>query len=352
MTDPLDANTRPTVRWTEHGPEPVADVAPVEAPEAIADGPAVGDLDVANDPHPPVATRPTPSSALPADETTSDFDTLRARLTARGLVRTEPSVRIRDVAGPAPEAPHTRIAVYKGIVNSDTEAPVDTSAPGDVDAIEAEPFGPTVLTRCPSCRTTQQVAIEATGYHCRNCDRKWRWGICSSCSHLSLTIARQESWRCTDCGAYSRSWWRTDTATRESQEVTQRKRADAAKREHERVHAVAKRRRWKVILAGVVIIALAGLSALVFSSADTSSAAEQTRATCASWSRLKSDIANGALSAPELRADLTELAASADLADPDVQLAADRVTTAGLPGDATFLVASTALSDACAATRP
>jgi hypothetical protein len=292
----------------------------------------------------------TPAGEEAAPEGAEDLEAIRARLAARGLVRTEPSVRIRDIAGGRPEAPPAAITPVKGDPFEPAPSPEDAVG-DDAEALDPEPFGPSALTRCPSCRTTQQVAVDATGYRCGNCDKVWRWGVCTSCSHLSLTIARQESWRCTDCGAYSRSWWRTATAPREAQQVVARKRADAAEREHQRILAVARRRRWKLIAGGVVVVLLAGVSALIFSSTDASSPAEQTRATCASWTRLKSDIANGALTPAELDVAVSDLATQAEEATPDVQLAADRLVDAGRPGQATFLVASTELSDACATAR-
>lgn len=324
---PAGSSAAPAVRWTEHGPE----------------GPAVEP----NAPVEPLESAPPGEAPAPAE----DLDAIRARLAARGLVRTEPSVRIRDIAGGRPDTAPAPIAPSKGDPFEPPPAP-EESVSDDAETLEPEPFGPTSTVRCPSCRTTQQVAVDATGYKCGNCDKVWRWGVCTSCSHLSLTMARQESWRCTDCGAYSRSWWRTVTAPREAQEVTRRKRALAAEQERQRVLAIARRRRWKLILAGVVVVLLAGASALIFQSSDTSSPVEQTRVTCANWTRLKSDIANGALTPVELDTALADLAAGAELAQPDVQLAADNLAAAGRPGQATFLVASTQLSDACAATRP
>lgn len=329
----------PAVRWTEHGPEAPAPVA--EEPARVVDEP----LAMPALPNEPPVTD-APGDGAPAE----DLDTIRARLAARGLVRTEPSVRIRDIAGGRPDSPPAPIAPSKGDPFEPAPSPED-SVSDDAEALDPEPFGPTALTRCPSCRTTQQVAVDATGYKCDNCDKVWRWGVCTSCSHLSLTMARQESWRCTGCGAYSRSWWRTATAPREAQEVTRRKRADAAEQERQRVLAIARRRRWKLILGGVMIVLLAGASALIFRSTDTSSPAEHTRVTCANWTRLKSDIANGALTAVELDNALRDLADGAELAQPEVHLAADRLADAGRPGQATFLVASTQLSDACAAER-
>lgn len=318
------------VRWTEHGPEPVAVAAATPAEP--------GDV--------PATPAEPPEPGAP-----DDLDTIRARLAARGLVRTEPSVRIRDIAGGRPAPPPSAPAPLADPFLP--AAPDDGGIGDDAEALEPEPYGPTALVRCPSCRTTQQVAIDATGYRCGNCDKAWRWAICTSCHHLALTIARQESWRCGECGAYSRSWWRTATAPREAEEVMRRKRADAADRERQRVLAVARRRRWKLIAAGVVVVLLAGAAALIFSATDASSPEEQTRATCANWSRLKSDIANGALSGAALQDALVNQANEAGIAASDVQLAAANLTKAGKPGDATFLVASTQLSDACdKATRP
>lgn len=286
----------------------------------------------------------------PGGEEAADVDAVKARLAARGLVRTEKSVRIRDIAGGRPDAPAHPIVPSKG-VPFEPEASSEGSVDDDAEALEPEPFGPTAPIRCPSCRTTQSVAVDATGYACGNCDKVWRWAACSSCDHLSLTIARQESWRCTGCGAYSRSWWRTATASREAQEVLRRKRVEAAERERQRILAIARRRRWKLIASGVVVVLLAGASALIFSSSQASSPAEQARATCSEWTRLKSEIANGALTPVEIEVALADLATDAESADPEVQLAVDRLAGAGGPGQAAYLVASTELSDACTTRR-
>lgn len=329
------------MRWTEHGPEAVAE--PASASELAE--PALPEEGGAPD---EVAKPESASAATPAGE---DLDAIRARLAARGLVRTEPSVRIRDLAGGRPDPTPAPIVPTKGDPFEPPPSP-DEAVSDDAEALEPEPFGPKSSVRCPSCRTTQQVADDATGYRCGNCDKVWRWGVCTSCDHLSLTMARQESWRCTSCGAYSRSWWRTATAPREAQEVTRRRRAEAAERERQRVLALARRRRWKLVLAGVIVVVLAGVSALIYSSDDAGTPAERTRATCSTWTRLKSDIANGSLTGAQLDAALAELAAGAELADNSVALAAEALADAGRPGTATYLVASTQLSDACANVRP
>lgn len=277
-----------------------------------------------------------------------DLDAIRARLTARGLVITAPPVRIRDVAGPPPEAqPSIDPDIARRL---QPLAEPENVVGDDAEALDPEPYGPTVGVRCPACRTTQKVAADATGYKCADCDKVWRWAVCSRCDHLALTIARQESWRCADCGGYSRSWWRTAGARPEAQRVTSRKRTEAAEREHRRILAVARRRRWKLIVGGIAVVMLAGGSALIFSETDVASPADESRAACATYTGLKSALANGAITAPDLREQLAALAKSAEAATPDVQLAAVGLAKSGRPGDATFLVASTQLSDACAAT--
>ncbi len=297
-----------------------------------------------------------PVAPVPAepDPDATDVDSVRARLAARGLVRSTPSVRIRELAGgPDPLAPRRPVNPYKGTLDRGTPptpAPASTHSVEDPELLEAEPFGPKTVTRCPSCRTGQPVAVDATGYRCGSCDKVWRWAVCGSCDSLSLTIARQESWRCR-CGAYSRSWWRTPTALRDAAAVAARKRSVAADQERARILTLARRRRWKVLLAGAVVIVLAGLSALVFTANDAAGPAEATRVTCARWDSLKSALANGSLGGAEIDAATSELAAGAETAASDVQLASHDLADAGRPGRAAFLIASTRLSDACAGAR-
>lgn len=217
----------------------------------------------------------------------------------------------------------------------------------DAEALEPEPAGPRSRTRCPDCHRVQEVAVDATGYRCDGCDAVWRWASCSWCEELVVTRARQESWRCGPCGGYTRSWWRTTTTPREALLIVGRKRSEAAGRQRDRVLEAARRRRWKVVASGVAVVLVAGLSALVFTSGDAASPAARSAATCATWSRLRSDVANGRLASAQLSAALTDLAATADGGTAEVALPAAQLAAAGAPGTPRFLVAATLLTDAC-----
>jgi hypothetical protein len=318
--------------WTEDGPteRPDAPAAP-PAPVTEAESP-----DTAVDPGAPRLHAPAHGDSV---------DALKARLASRGLLRTEPSVRIREVTDPAPAVATPIVAITPHFEPLEPTVP---SVDDDAEALEPEPFGPTAPVRCPSCRSSQPVAVDATGFRCGTCDKVFRWAVCSSCDGLSLTIARQESWRCGHCAGYSRSWWRTATAPKEAQEVARKKRSDAAERERRRILERARRRRWKILLAGFLAILACGLSAMVFTSTDASSPQDTARGVCADFTRLKSDIANGSASTAQVEAAIGDLSRRADAATPEVQLAAKELHAAGRPGDATFLVASTKLADACA----
>jgi hypothetical protein len=220
-------------------------------------------------------------------------------------------------------------------------------AGNDAEALEREPFGPTGPVRCPGCRHVQEVAVDAVGYRCGGCDTVWRWAVCRNCEDLALTRARQESWRCAPCGGYSRSWWRTSTGFRDATEVRVRKRAEVVARERRRAVAAAERRRWKVVAAGVVAVVLVGLGALVFTSSDAGSPDARARAACVAWTRLRSDVTNGALTSEQLRTAVHDLAAVADGATSDVALAAGELAAAGLPGTPAFRSAATHLTTAC-----
>jgi hypothetical protein len=256
--------------------------------------------------------------------TVDDIETVRERLAARGLIRFEPNPRIPEAPAPDPLA--------------------------DAEALEDPPLGPAAAVACPACRQRTEVVVGATGFRCRWCTKVWRWAACGSCAELAVVIARQESWPCGGCRAYTRSWWRTATAPREAQEIAERKKQRAAADHRARQLAAAQRRRWKLVGGGVAAVVVAGVGALLFTSVDTSSPAEQTRIACERFVRFKSNAANGTLTAGEIDAEIDGIAEAAESGLPEVQVAASRLAGAGRPGDAAFLVASTAMSDECSAT--
>ncbi|MBW3615079.1 MAG: hypothetical protein KY439_07200 [Actinobacteria bacterium] len=300
----------------------------------------------AGDPE-PAALEPDQAPEVEPEAEPEDMsvEALRARLAARGLVRTEPSVRIREVVPDQPRPAPEPLPTW-------TEPPPDAGeTDGGVDeTLEPEPDGPRSPVRCPTCRGTTPVAVAATGFRCPSCERVWRWAICGGCDELTLTMARQESWRCAACGNHTRSWWRTDTAAREGAQVQRRRREDAARREQERAAATARRRRWKLVVAGILLVVVTAGVAGVVTLAGRGSPADHSRAACNRYERFRTEVVNGTLSGPRTAAALDEIRRLAVEGDPRVAQAAAELAAAGPPGTAKVLIASTKLADACAAT--
>jgi hypothetical protein len=114
--------------------------------------------------------------------------------------------------------------------------------------------------------------------------------------------------------------------------------------------AAAPRRRSKFWLWVVVALAVLGgiVGLVVAAGAGASSPAEQSRLACRRFVAFKSSAANGTMTAAAIDAELDRIAAMASGATPAVGDAATKLAASGRPGDATYLVASTAMSDACA----
>ena len=324
------------VQWTEHGPVPIDEPADVGSTDEQAAEPPVAQR-AAED---PVAVEEAPPDAMPAppDAAPDDVDAVRRRLAERGLLRQEPTIRIRDLA----EGPAAR-TVEEERAEPLTSAVEDEAA--DSAGLDQERHGPGSAVRCPKCRTEQTIADDASGFVCASCSSVWRWAICSSCAEVSLTFARQQSWRCGGCGTSTRSWWRTPTAQRENQLVRERRREDATAARRARAQEVARRRRWKVIATGVTLILLAGVAAAVVTrrSSDAAARGASGRA-CDAF--LAADLDTGA-SPAQVRADLDDLAAVADAAPDEIRIPAQRLAAAGRPGDPTFESTRAQLSAAC-----
>ena len=320
--------TGPSVRWSEHGPIP----APADGPDAEG---FVGPTEVAA-----AAVEPTPPGAeglAPGD----DIAVLRARLAERGLVRQEPAVRIRETAGDAPRPVPEPLPPA-------AEASVPVMVPDDAEELEPEPAGPTVETRCPSCRSSQQVSTGAAGYRCVSCTKAWRWAICTHCAELSLTLARQESWRCTPCGDYSRSWWRTIDGRSEAPNVVLRRQSDEARRQREATYERARKRRWKIVLVGTLLIGATGAWAVGFSDRGVPATEKgPTGAVCSTAAELSATFSSPGTAPGEVRESLDALARAATEAIPEVEVAAQQWAASGLPGDETFAAAERQLRAAC-----
>lgn len=376
-TDPAPAPVvARRVRWTEHGPVPIEDEPPVAdveqpapdlpdpqdvAPTVGAGDPSVtakssrraaraaaraqrrADAAAAASPAITPPDEPTAASAEPVN----DADAVRARLAARGVLRTSPSVRIRDVTESAPRVePEPSPAVP--ISGEEEPSPVDALL-SDAEALEPDPGGPSIEVSCLSCRSRQDVSVAATGYRCRTCTRVWRWATCDACGQLEVTLARQESWRCRECGATTRSWWRTPGARRHAETITDRRQVEAAEERRARALAALRRQRTRLVV-GVVVAAL--LIAFVVVAGRVGRSADDTldatsAATCAAFDDLAADLAANSVPPAALRARLDELAVSAADADEGLRIAAERLAASGRPGDPTFDDARNDLARRC-----
>jgi hypothetical protein len=287
-----------------------------------------------------------PAASAPAEDAPADPRAeLRARLAERGLLREQPAVRIREVAGEAPPRPLPDLEPV-----ASTESPI---VPDDAEELEPEPPGPTVTVRCRGCRSTQEVAATTSGYRCRSCSKTWRWAICAHCDVLTLTLARQESWRCAGCGEYSRSWWRTPDGRRQSPTIGQRRQDDEVRRQRAAAYERARNRRWKLVATGVVMIAATVTWSVLLSDRSVRPTERgPSGRVCSTAADLRTSFGSETVSPAEVRASLDDLAATANDAIPEVRLAAQRWAASGLPGDKTFEAAAKDVARACAGDAP
>jgi hypothetical protein len=263
------------------------------------------------------------------------------------MLRTEPAGRSRDVTD-APLRPEPQPAPPPEAPDDQPRSFLDTVL-DDAEVLEPEPPGPTTSVRCLSCRADQEVALQATGYRCTTCTRVWRWAVCGSCDELSVTLARQESWRCRSCGASTRSWWRTPDAPRQAIEVANRRRLDAAKHRRTQAQAALRRQRARLIAGagavGLIVAAVLVVGRLNATGDDV--AVNTSAATCAAFHDLEADIARNAVPPAAIRTRLDELARNAADAEDAVRIGAERLASSGRPGDATFEEVKAQLAGLC-----
>ena len=303
-------------------------------------GPIGGEV-VAYGPQPPA---PEPDGAEPGpsepDEDDESIEAVRARLAARGLLVRGPTIVVPR--GDRPERP-----VVLDDVLAEAEGEHHPNAVPEDDWDLASDHGDLVFVRCPQCRGTQQTPIDVTRFRCVTCERAWRWAVCEGCDTLNFTVERQESWRC-NCGHFTRSWWRTDTAPRDALVVVARRRDAATRAEKAEVRAGMRRRRWKIIL-GAAVGLLAVLIFVGLVRANETSVTTGTNEACRQFGILRSDLGSGTLDAEEITERLDSLALAAEGGSPAVQEATIELKAVGQPTKAAFLVAQTKLADACAA---
>lgn len=281
----------------------------------------------------------------PAAEPTvelSPVDAARARLAARGLLQTQPAVLVpkegkRDGAQPEQPSPSPE---EQGNAPRPDERTAHWGAMAE-DAWDIDATSSTEVTvPCPRCRSDVRNLIEATRFVCRPCDRAWRWATCGGCEALTLTVERQESWRCGSCGQFTRSWWRTPAARRDAAHVVARRKHEAVQAERARVRAGMRKRRWKLVAFGVVASLLTA-GAVIGVRAAEPPAATGTDAVCERVERLGPELGTN------LDGELDVLEAEAVGAAPEVADAVAGLRAAGPSGTASFLIARTALADAC-----
>lgn len=295
----------------------------------------------------PPAQSATPAPAPEAEATVPDADltpveAARARLRARGLLADGPTAPLPDT----PHAPHPTRPVLLDDVLAESDG-LQRAAPGDEWDV-ASASSTLVSVSCPACRVDQQVPGDVTRFRCTTCDRAWRWAICEQCDEVGFPLERQETWRCTDCGHYTRSWWRTSTAAREALAVVTRRRDIVAR--SERLQATAARRRHtRVVAVAVLIAALIAGGAAVAVTGGSSGPVTGTAETCRQFAKLRADLGSGTLDGAELDASLQALQAASAGAEPAVASGTAALVAVGRPSKAAFLVAQTELADACTA---
>jgi hypothetical protein len=270
-------------------------------------------------------------------EVEPSLDEVRARLQARGLVASAPPIVIprEPRPEPAPTLEEPAPAVPQEAHWAESEQ----------DEWDVEPGPDRTHVACPRCRTDLWVPLEATRVTCTDCERTWRYAICSGCDELSLTVERQESWCCAKCGAYSRSWWRTDTPEYLARRVLAKRLEVHAEQQRAIVREGMRARRWKLIAFGVVCALLAAVVVGITRAQEPAAPAGRAVA-CSHFRDLLEGVAGGRMSQAQIDDELkkieTEAANDADLTGPIGDLRASSVPTS--PG---FITARGALVDAC-----
>ena len=276
----------------------------------------------------------------------ADLEALRERLKARGVLTDAPAVVI-------PKEPRPAIAPEPGIDAPDLDdgdrEPHWAESP--YDAWDLDP-GPepieTVDVRCPGCRTTCAVPVQGTRLTCAKCDRAWRYVVCDRCHELDLAIERQESWRCHQCGNFSRSWWRTPSARLLALRVLARRR-EAIAAEHRRIVREGMRmRRWKLIVFAIVA-ALAAAVIVVATRAAEPDGASSRAVACQHFRAVLEDLAAGRMSPDQLERELEQLEIEAEGEGSELSAAASGMRAASGPTAPEFITSRAAFVDACGA---
>ncbi|HET9443950.1 MAG TPA: hypothetical protein VFO65_11540 [Acidimicrobiales bacterium] len=283
------------------------------------------------------------------DDRRESLDAVRARLADRGLLRRTPDPEPAGEAEPA-ESPYEGRHFAKPRLPSLFSQPApEQPAPAAREDWDVESQGGNAVEQsCPRCSRSRLWPADVTRFRCDHCDRAWRWAACDSCRAIGLAQERLESWQCRGCGAYTRSWWRTASAQRDARGIVARLRQVALERERAAAAVAARRRRRRLRIVLVVVTVTGGLVLAGLRLAQPTKAAG-TAVACEHFDRLRGGLANGTLTGGALAGELVTLADEAGSAEAPVRAAVAEVAAAGDPAGAPFLVASTRLTDACAA---
>lgn len=268
-----------------------------------------------------------------------NLEEVRARLAARGLIASAPPILIPKEPRPEPAATPESV--------EPAEPPEAHWAESARDRWDVEPGPERSAVRCPQCRESVDVPLEATRVPCPTCDRMWRFAVCEHCDELSLTMERQESWRCSRCGDFTRSWWRTDGASYVAPRVLGRRRDALAREERERVREGMRRRRWKLVTFAAVAAVLAGVIVGAGRAAESAGPVGASVA-CPHFREILEGVATGRLSQAQLETELEDLEQEVGDA-PELTQPVSELRASPVPTSAAFVTARSALVEACGA---
>ena len=287
--------------------------------------------------------------AAPPDPRAADLEALKERLRARGVLTDVPAVVI-------PKEPRPAVADGDApISDADVKADADVGAdhephwaesPYDAWDVDPGPAPETVDVACPRCRTSLAVPRQATRVSCASCDLSWRYGVCERCRKLDLAMERQESWRCHDCGHFSRSWWRTPSHRLLALNVLARRQEAIAVEQRRLVREGMRMRRWKIIVFGVVASLAVAIFVLSTRAAEPDGASGRTAA-CQHFRSILEDVAAGRMPPAELDAELEELELQVEGEGPELAAAVSGMRAASGPTAPEFISSRAAFVDAC-----
>lgn len=286
------------------------------------------------------------TAAAPADPRAADLAALKERLKARGVLTDVPAVVIPKEPRPAvsdEDAPTSD--VDDGVDGVDHE-PHWAESPYDAWDVDPGPAPETVDVACPRCRAAIAVPLQATRVSCASCDLSWRYGVCEQCRKLDLTMERQESWRCHDCGHFSRSWWRTPSHRLLALNVLARRQEAIAVEQRRIVREGMRMRRWKLIVFGVVASLAVAIFVLSTRAAEPDGASGRAAA-CQHFRSILEDVAAGRMPPAELDAELEELELEVEGEGAELAAAVSGMRAASGPTAPEFISSRAAFVDAC-----